>query len=243
MKRNVLIVEDNKICMDALARIVHECNSAGAIFCASTREEAYKYALDETIDLFLVDIILNPLVQQDVSGIQFVEKLRQMEQYKYTPVIFITSLIDQQMNAFHKLHCFDYIEKPFKDEIVYEKLKAALGMPLQRPKYDMNFIYRKDGILYMLNTEQIVCAEVVRRRMHVYTVDDEVVIPYKTVKDMLKELPREYFIQCNRGALVNRKYIDVVDRMNNYVQMRSGKQLEIGCKIGKKFYEELGYDC
>lgn len=242
MKRNVLIVEDNKICMDALARIVHECNSAGAIFCAGTKEEAYKYALEETIDLFLVDIILDSSVQQDVSGIQFVEKLRQMEQYKYTPVIFITSLIDQQMNAFHKLHCFDYIEKPFENEVVCDKVMTALGMPLLRTKYDVNFTYRKDGVLYMLNTEQIICAEMIRRKLHVYTVDDEVDIPYKTVRDMLKELPREYFLQCNRGALVNRKYIEAVDRMNHYVRMRNGKQLEIGCKLGKSFYEELGYD-
>lgn len=241
MKRNVLIVEDNKICMDALVWLTRKCDAVGVIFCAYTKEEAYTYALEEQIDLFLVDIILDATVLQDVSGIQFVEKLRQIEQYKYTPVIFITSLIDQQMNAFHKLNCYGYIEKPFEEKDVYHKISDALGVPLRRPKSDVNFSYKKDGILYMLNTEEIICVEMLHRKLHVYTIDDEVDIPYKTIKDALKELPREYFLQCNRGAVVNRKYIECVDRMNHYVRLRNGKQLEVGCKLGKNFYRELRY--
>lgn len=32
MKRNVLIVEDNRVCMEALAELTRKCDTVGAVF-------------------------------------------------------------------------------------------------------------------------------------------------------------------------------------------------------------------
>ena len=105
MKRNVLIIEDNEACRDALAEITRRCEAAGAVFCAGSSAAAYRYALEETIHLFLVDIILEPENPGDISGLIFAEKIRGIERYKYTPIIFVTSLIDEKLIAYQKLYC------------------------------------------------------------------------------------------------------------------------------------------
>ena len=76
MMKNVLIVEDNKECMGALVEMVKECDSTSVIYCADNSPMAYKYAMEERIDLFLVDIILDGSVKNDVSGIVFADKIR-----------------------------------------------------------------------------------------------------------------------------------------------------------------------
>ncbi len=207
MKRNVLIIEDDPKCLNRLKAIVEKCDLVNEVFCTENLEQAYSCAMREAIDLFLVDIILTPSVPHDVSGVQFVEKIKQIDKYKHVPIIFITSLIDQEMDAFHRLHCFDYIEKPFDDKDVYAVIESALDVPLKRPKHDINFPYRKDGVLYFINTSRIVCAERVGTDLHVYTLDEKIEIRYKSIASTLKDLPREYFLQCSRNALVNRKYI------------------------------------
>ena len=242
MKRNVLIIEDNKVCMDALVEITKKCDSVGAIFCAENKEKAYTYAMEEMIDLFLVDIILDSSEQQDVSGMKFVEKIRQIDKYEFTPVIFITNLIDEEMNAFHNLHCYGYIEKPFNPDKLYKLITSALNFPLQNNKDNGFFYYRKDGIIYSVEVDQIICAETVSRKLVIYTVEDEIEIQYKTCNSLYKELPREFFISCSRNAIVNRKYIESIDKTNRYIRMKNGKCLEIGRIIGKNFFEELGYD-
>ena len=49
-------------------------------------------------------------------------------------------------------------------------------------------------------------------------------------------------MQCSRNALVNRKYIANVDKMNRFVTMENGKKLNVGSNIGKRFFKEVGYD-
>ena len=137
MKRNVLIIEDNKACMKALTELTRKCDTVGAVFCVDNSDDALACAMKHEIDLFLVDIILDGSNANDVSGIQLVDSLRKYSHYEFTPVIFITSLVDQAMTAFHNLHCFDYIEKPFdfeKVEITVDNEKKVIAVKLPEIK-------------------------------------------------------------------------------------------------------------
>lgn len=155
MKRNILIVEDDKTYLKALVEIAKQCDNAGTIFCAETKEEAYTYAVEEQIDLFLIDIILNSGNSQDVSGMVFAENLRQMERYKFVPIIFITALIDEYMHAFHKLHSYGYVEKPFDINKLKELITSALKMPLASDKENLYLYFRQDGVIYSIIIEII----------------------------------------------------------------------------------------
>ena len=242
MRKNVLIVEDNKACMGALVELVKECDSASVIYCADNSALAYKYAMEERIDLFLVDIILDESVQNDVSGIVFADTIRSLDRYKFVPLIFITSLEDYKMNAFQNLHCYSYVEKPFDFKKVKEVIGDALKYPVRDERSNRYIYYRKDGILYSLDTEQIIYIEASKRILYLYLENDEIQIPYKTSVSMLHELNAEEFLQCSRSIIVNRKFIAYVDKTNRYVTMKNGKTLEIGRMMKNKFLQELNYD-
>ena len=241
MKKNVLIVEDNKACMGALVELVKECDSTSVVYCADNSAMAYKYAMEERIDLFLVDIMLDENVQNDVSGIVFADKIRSIERYRFVPLIFITSLEDYKMNAFQNLHCYSYVEKPFDFKKVKEVIKDALKYPVKDERNTRYVYYRKDGILYSVDTEQIIYIETSKRTLYLYLENEEISIPYKTGVSVVHELNAEEFLQCSRNAIVNKKYIAYVDKTNRYVTMKNGKTLEIGRMMKNKFLQELNY--
>lgn len=240
MKRNILIVEDDKTYLKALVEIAKQCDNAGTIFCAETKEEAYTYAVEEQIDLFLIDIILNSGNSQDVSGMVFAENLRQMERYKFVPIIFITALIDEYMHAFHKLHSYGYVEKPFDINKLKELITSALKMPLASDKENLYLYFRQDGVIYSIIIEIIMWIETKDRILIVHTEDEDFEIRYKTCNSIRKELPRRRFLQCSRKAIVNRKYIKSIDRINRYITLKNGTNVEIGSTMRKRFFQELG---
>lgn len=242
MKKNVLIVEDNRACMDALVELTRECDSTSVIYCAKDSAMAYKYAIENRIDLFLVDIMLDNEVQNDVSGIVFADKMRQIERYKFVPIIFVTALEDQAMVAFHKLHCYGYIEKPFDFDRVRKTIEEALKYPIRDERENEYIYYRKDGILYSIETERIIYMESIMRKMTVYLVDEQIEIPYMTCSAMMDKLNTDDFLQYSRNGILHRKYIDYVDEGNRYVRMKNGAMLEIGRIVKKKFIQELNYD-
>lgn len=241
MKRNVLIVEDNKACMDALAEIVKECDSASVIYCTENSSDAYKYAMEERIDLFLVDIMLDSNIKNDVSGITFADRIRQLDRYRFVPLIFLTSLEDYKMSAFKNLHCYEYIEKPFDFEKVRDVIGNALKYPIKDERNNRFIYHRQDGILYSVDTEKIIYIESKKRNLILHLVDEEIEIPYKTCSSMLRGLNTEEFLQCSRNVIVNRKFINYVDETNRYVNMKNGKVLELGRVCKKNFLQVLEY--
>ena len=58
-----------------------------------------------------MDIILNISVPGDVVGIKFVENVRKIKKYEFTPSIFTTSLEDADLYAYAQLHYYRYFEK------------------------------------------------------------------------------------------------------------------------------------
>lgn len=242
MRKNILIVEDNRESMEALAGLARECDPTSVIYCASNSAMAYRYAMENRIDLFLVDIMLDSSVKNDVSGMVFADKMRQQERYKFVPIVFITALVDQAMVAFHKLHCYGYIEKPFDFNIVRKTISEALQYPIRDEREDKYVYYRKDGILYSIETDKIIYMESVLRVLHVYLVDEEIEIPYMSCNSMMEKLNTDVFLRYSRGGILNRKYIDYIDETNRYIRMKNGAMLEMGMVWKKKFIQELNYD-
>ncbi len=138
--KNILIVEDKEIHRKTLMKLLEGIEDI-QVFVAATVEEAYVISMENTIHLFLVDIILNTDVRGDVSGLKFVETIRGIHKYKFSPLIFITSLEDPELYAYKELHCFGYIEKPFNPKEVINMVKLALEFP-EKEKKDKNIYLR-----------------------------------------------------------------------------------------------------
>lgn len=231
--KKILILEDKEIHIKILENILKDISDI-QVLVASTIEVAYKLAMENTINLFLIDIILDTEVRGDVSGLKFVEAIREIPKYSFTPLIFITSLEDPKLFAYRELHCFGYIEKPIDPTTVKKLIEKALKFPTCENK-DKNIYFRSDGVMYAINSKDIIYIENSRRKLLVHTTKDKFTVPYKTCKDVLRELDSSNFIQCSRYTIINKDFVELIDYANRYIKLRGiDEEVEIGAAMKKR---------
>lgn len=241
MKR-VLIVEDKKEAREALEQLVCGLQEDIRVFPAGDCGSAYRCAMEHDISLFLVDIILNPGTAGDVSGIRFAENIRQIPGYRFTPLIFITSLEDPELYAYRDLHCYGYISKPYPPEPTAALIRKALSFPEEK-RADRIVYFKKDGVLYSRKQGEIVYIRTRLGKMSIRTVRDELDIYYKTCDQILRELDSDAFVKCSRNTIVNRNYIANIDSANQYIELVDGYgRLEIGSVLKRRFLKEVFHD-
>lgn len=227
--KKVLIVEDNTDILRYLSAIVQELDIKINVYSFDNAKDAYQCALKVTIDLFIVDIILDTHKPGDVSGLNFVEDVRKIKSYGFTPVIVVTSLQDKKLITYEKLHCYSFIEKPFDKD----RLKALIEEALTFPGTGIStkiLKFRKDGIILAVDREHIVYVESSNHVLHIHTTYDDVLhIPYKTIKGFLEEADSNDFLQCSRNTVINRRFVHNVDLVNRVIQFQKGMgRVEIG---------------
>lgn len=237
MIKNVLIIEDNKPALEMLQQIVEEIGTEVKVYKASNSLEAYQKAVQYTIDVFLIDIILDTTKNADVSGMEFAQKIRNMEKYRFTPMIFTTALMDPKLYAFTNLHSYAYLEKPYNPQEVKKIVKTALEYTTKREE-DKNLFFRKDGLLFAVNVAEIVYIENSAHRLVIQTIDEKMKMPYKSCKNLMEEIDSRDFLQCSRSTIVNTKYVTALDSVNRYLILKENfGNLDIGIAYLKKVKE------
>lgn len=237
--KTILILEDNAREMERLIKIVREQDPQHEVVTAVNLEQAYHMAMEKSIDLFLLDIILEPRTSGDASGMTFADNIRGVERYHFTPIIFITGLEDPNLYAYSDLNCYRYIEKPYDPgqlaAVVREALTASTDSPGRNNTY-----YRQDGILRKIKKNEIVYIENSRSGRIVHTIMDDRYLPYIPVRDILRELDSDDFIQCNRFTIVNRNYVETIDPVNRYITLKDKPEtVEIGLAFKKNFMRRV----
>lgn len=237
--KNVLIVEDRKVTAQCLEKIIREIEHDIHILFAFNKEEAYTMAMEIYMDLMIVDIVLDTSVPNDVSGMKFAKNIRRVDKYKFIPIIIVSALEDPKLYAYSEIHCYSYIEKPFDLKQTKKVIREALEYKKEVSKNE-KYIYKKHGIFYSIDLEEILYIETIRGQVTIFTVRDRIHIPYITFAKLLLEIDNEDFVQCNRHCIVNRKYIERADAVNRYIKLKNvSEQIEIGISLKKKFLEEL----
>ena len=239
MKKKVLIIEDQPNSREALVQMVRKISRDIDIFSTDNAEAAYSEAMQTTIDVFLVDIILNTKKPGDVSGVIFAERIRQVGKYAFTPVIFITSLQDLELSAYRKIHCFGYIEKPFCDLEVEKLIEQALAYETKRE--DSKRIYfRVDGVLFSQETRDIIYVETYKHVLTIYSRNEILRVPYMTCGQFLREADAVCFVQCSRNTIINKNFIRNIDFTNRMIQLQHYENpVAIGVTYTKKLEKEL----
>lgn len=236
--KKILILEDNISALEYMENIVHQLDIKNVVYAFRNTKDAYQCAMERKIDLFLIDIILDTKRPGDVSGLEFVENIRRVEQYNFTPVIFVTSLEDEKMYTYEKLHCYSFIEKPFEED----KVKRAIEQCMKfqgNGKEAKTLYFRKEGIIMSVEREDIVYAECREHIMYIHTKRDDVLkIPYITLKKLLENIDNMEIIQCSRNTIVNKKFVQNVDVPNRIIQLKDNLgRIEIGIMF-KKYVKE-----
>lgn len=236
--KKILVLEDNPVTLEYITSLIREIDIKNTLFACSDVKNAYQYVLEKDIDLFIIDIILDTSRPGDSSGLKFVDGIRRIDRYSFTPVIFVTSLEDARLYTYEKLHCYSFIEKPFDPNKLKEMVMQCLNFPTVEQKRKTMY-FRKDGIILAADREDIVYAECINHILNIHTAQGDLLsIPYVTLKKFLLEVDSDDFIQCSRSAVVNKCYIHNVDITNRVIQLKNQMgTVEIGVMYKKELKE------
>jgi len=124
-KKRILIVDDEKLNRNILADILkHEYK----VILAKNGEQALKRAFSDTPpDLILLDIVM-----PDMDGYEVCKQLKNQEETKEIPVIFVTSMSEvmKESKGF-ELGAVDYITKPFHPPIIKARVRAHISLKIK----------------------------------------------------------------------------------------------------------------
>jgi CheY-like chemotaxis protein len=121
----VLVVEDNP---DVLFNIMVtlEANNYEVEMATNGKEAANK--LLEMKDKKFPDIIISDIMMPEMDGYEFYQFLKNDQQYKDIPLIFLSALATPDDIRFAKfLGANDYITKPFQEEKLLEMVAQKLS--------------------------------------------------------------------------------------------------------------------
>ena len=130
-----MILEDNIMQLNALAEILETNLEKTHILKAPDYNTATALLTAHNIHFFLLDVELEMGDPEAKTGIDFGKHIRSLSKYRFTPILYITSIPNQIQVAVNDIHCQNYILKPYTTD---ELLKAKRDMKLELFKYIAN---------------------------------------------------------------------------------------------------------
>jgi DNA-binding LytR/AlgR family response regulator len=208
----ILILEDDCIQLKTLSNIIKQLGNTYHIYEASGIEEALKISDSVKIDLFYIDINL-----KEESGLKFALEIRKKERYKLTWIIFITIYKEYMLTAFKKIHCYDYILKPYDIENIEKTTKLLLSdAQVAATEVKEKFIIvGVKNIQVKIFVREIIFVEVFIRTSIIHTVNGSFTIDYLSLKKLHGMIDDEDILQSHRSYLVNIKYISRIEKSND----------------------------
>lgn len=229
--RSVLIIEDNVKQRKYIVDTAIEINPSIEIIETGSGIKAYEILKDKYIDAFFIDIQL-----EDYCGIDLANEIRKIKHYKFVPIVFITGIASREMIAFHEVHCYDYIIKPFS-KIKLKEVLVSILVDYVNKKVDeeIKIEIEYKGIKQFINTSDILFVEVKNRKILITTKYEEISYKHIALTTFYKTLP-EYFFQVHQSFIINGNLIKKCDFVQKIIQL-NGSQVDI--PIGIKYVNTL----
>lgn len=218
MVRQVMVVDDEALARKNIQALLQDRDDMELILSTGDPLAALEFLSRNTPHFLFLDI--------KMPGLSGIELLRQLIQAgKPLPyVIFVTAYDEYAVEAF-ELQALDYLVKPFSDARFAAALEKALIQATLGEQATLLAKMLRQGVL---PTSQPLLLEVDRgiikvqpHEIHWIEVADHYLIVHleteqhivrKTMNDMLKELPEEWFMQVHRSACVNLKRVQALKR-------------------------------
>lgn len=237
---NVLILEDNPEVAEAIKTVILRIDKNAEVHIETTAAGGYKTALESSVSLFLIDIILDKNKKGDVSGLHFASAIRRLPDYKFTDMIFLSALIDEKFYAYSQLHCYSYFEKPFdirimeemiRDLIRHQYLKIGSGR-----RKEETFFIRSDGIFYPIKEDEIIYIEFHSRHSLIVTPEATYKVHKNEILDSLQKLDKRKFVTSSRFEMVNMDYVEYIDFRVGIMKLKDINKI---IKIGQNWRKNI----
>ncbi len=234
--KRILIVEDDEPQREFLNEIALRINSGLELYSTGSFNEAIDIMKSNLIEAFFLDIQL-----EDGNGIELAKKIRRMNQYKFTPIIFLTAVPTKEMEAFHDIHSYDYLIKPYSRERLEKVMKPILvdypivGKQMEEELLQLDF----KGVFLNVKMSDVKYIESRNRRIWIVTDKEEIkykVMPIRQFNNLLNN----DFYRVHQSFIVNIKTVGGFDLKEQWITIREQKRkIPVGTSYKKTIEEAL----
>ena len=165
----IMIVEDEINIAKGLDMIIKSIKSNIETTITGYAKKALENANTHVYDMFLLDIQLN-----DYSEFELAKELRDIDKYKLTPIVFITSIPTKELLAFKEIHCYDYIIKPFKEEEIIKTVSTIINFGLKQDVKKEYIGFKQKDYTYHVKLDDIIYIEFMQRKINVVTINEKI---------------------------------------------------------------------
>ena len=124
MKRNLLFVDDEQACRDALQRTVHRTEREWELTCVSNPVTAWERLLDAAYDAVITDINM-----PGISGLDLLKRIRRTDSTRDIPVVVLTGMFDHRLKQRAlELGASDLFNKPVDSGQLIARLQSMLAI-------------------------------------------------------------------------------------------------------------------
>jgi DNA-binding LytR/AlgR family response regulator len=223
----VLIVEDDKRQSDNLSKMVQSVAKGINVLTAVNHREAIEIARRERIDLFFLDIDL----EDHENGYELAEHLRKEQKYELTWMVFLTINPNYELKAYKKVHCYEYVLKPYKKVYIQTLVNRLLFPPNTKVEQSAQafIMVEIEHLQVKIFINEIIFVEARGRNVEIVTVRGTYTANYTPLKKIANLLAHDtVFIKTHRSFIVNVNYIESIRKVTN-------KQYEVHFINGGRF--------
>lgn len=178
----------------------------------------------------IIDILFLDIGMQGMDGIETAGRLRTQGFNGF--LVFITVLKEMVFRSF-EVQPFDYLVKPVSQrhfEKTMERLFLSMQGRLSLEK--VNLLIQKGCESNIISFKDIICCEIIDRKVYLYLVSGEVIDYYERLENLQKKLDGRFF-RCHRSYLINLGYLK--SYRNNTAYMADGKEIPVSRLRSKEF--------
>lgn len=204
---NILIIKEDDRDIKTLKTALNKKYVDINTYKAKTSKEALKILLSENIDMLIIDMDI-----ENESGLKLTQKIRNEEKYELTPIICIAGDVNNIIHAFKKIHCYDYLVKPYKLEKITEAIEKFKKNIKNENKHVILDIDNENKILQKI--DDILFVEYYQKKCKVVTVKNEYYINVKSLEELFKKMNSKNMIQSHRTVIVNKNKINRCEKIS-----------------------------
>ncbi|WP_419023075.1 LytR/AlgR family response regulator transcription factor [Emergencia sp.] len=237
---NVLLVEDNPSAVKKIVQYIKRISVDSAVVSFAEAGAALQYAKSNDVSLFILDIQL-----EDYKGTSLAKQVRQLPEYKYTPIIFETALAGEELSAYRDVKCYSFLVKPFDEEEFTAAFRDAMGLSSKMNQQVRTIRIEQKQFILEYTVQDIAYVEAFGKKLDVHTrsrisgIKEDVISGY-TLAGMLALLDETDFVQCHKSYIVNKRHIEKIDKPGRQIFLKGfAEPIPVGNKYQPALWGSL----
>lgn len=229
---SIAILDDNITMLEEYEQLIPawfgKNNIKGRIVVATTNyKEFIREVRDQSANICIIDINL----KAEVNGLYIAKCLR--KEKIPTEIIFCTGLLEYMPQAFD-VNAYNFIAKPLGNNL--EKCLTKLNREIEARESSKNILEVRFGSrIYYVPIESITHIKREGSKTIINTTN-RVLEVYESLETLCTQLNDERFVKCHRATIVNKDYIDYIDKKNRKLVLTNGYICELGSKSCTKLH-------